>query len=98
MANKKLVYETFTSNAEKIRSASQGLSAALDAANASMTNTLNNSTGTMADGKQAAWSDISAQIKSKISDLNTLLSNTERAANQTNEYEVTHKNIEVTPQ
>jgi hypothetical protein len=98
MANKKLVYETFASNAQTISSASQGLTAALEAAAASMNNTLNSSTGTMADGKSVDWADINAQINAKIGQLNTLLANTQRAANETNEYEVTHKNISETVQ
>lgn len=93
MANKSLDYEGFDSNAQTIQSASESLTAALEAANASMGNTLNNSTGQMVSAKEAEYAQIKAEINSRISTLNTLLANTKRAAQETNEYEVRHSGI-----
>ena len=93
MANKTMDYEAFNSNAQIIQNASTALSDALDAAAASMNSTLSNSTGQMVNAKEAEFAQIKAEINSRISTLNTLLTNTRRAATETNEYEVRHSGI-----
>ena len=93
MGQKRLEYETFNENVARIKAASSELNDAIDNSNTSMTNTFNNSTGTMADGKQSDWSSINAQIKAKLNDINELLAAVQHAANTTNEYEVRHRNI-----
>ncbi len=95
MALNKMVYETFSSNAQTINSASQGLTNALNSSATAMNNTLSESSGTMVAGKSEDWQAINAQINEKIGQLNTLLANAKRAADNTNDYEVTHKNIDV---